>query len=65
MIQMLLSPNLNRYITSGDVTFFEESAFFPSSSVEHPLITDVLRVPFTILPEDNTPPRNPPPPLQT
>ena len=66
------SPNTNRYFISTDVTFFENSFFFP---VEHPSVPDVLSIPFVLpSPDFPSPPidvvtrllqvytRHPPPP---
>ncbi|KAJ7971561.1 Retrovirus-related Pol polyprotein from transposon TNT 1-94 [Quillaja saponaria] len=39
-------PDKNRYFISVDVTFFEESSFFPSTIPESPSISEALSVPY-------------------
>ena len=46
------SPNINRYFISIDVTFFEDSSFF--SSTTRPLVSDVLSIPL-VLPSPDFP----------
>ena len=46
------SPNINRYFISADVTFFEDSSFF--SSTTRPPVPDVLFIPL-VLPSPDFP----------
>ena len=40
------SPDINRYITSIDVTFHENTSFFAYSPSVHPIISKVLPIPY-------------------
>ncbi|KAJ7958680.1 Retrovirus-related Pol polyprotein from transposon TNT 1-94 [Quillaja saponaria] len=42
----MTSQDKNRYFTSTDVTFFEESSFFSSAISESPLLSEALPVPY-------------------
>ena len=46
------SPDTNHYITSINITFHENTSFFASSPFKHPIISEVLSVPYINYPED-------------